>query len=147
AIIRCPRSLALGKPISAFFPEFREKLETSEIEQLRNEIKRGAYTYDLEESSLAPLKRGPTPRYGYLLVFRNVTTQKQEEQELKVAKEAAETANQAKSRFLASMSHELRTPLNAILGFAELMATDTEPEPEDYSSYSEWSRIIHRNGE
>ena len=37
------------------------------------------------------------------------------------ARRAAEEANQAKSRFLASMSHELRTPLNAILGFAQLM--------------------------
>ncbi len=37
------------------------------------------------------------------------------------AKVAAETANQAKSRFLASMSHELRTPLNAIIGFSEIL--------------------------
>ena len=41
--------------------------------------------------------------------------------ELEIAKESAESANQAKSLFLANMTHELRTPLNGILGMAELV--------------------------
>ena len=43
------------------------------------------------------------------------------EEQLRAAREAAETANQAKSNFLTTMSHELRTPLNAIAGYTELL--------------------------
>lgn len=53
-------------------------------------------------------------------------------QQLQQAKQIAETANLAKSRFLANISHELRTPLNAIIGYAEMLqeyAADTH-QPE-----------------
>ncbi len=56
--------------------------------------------------------------------IRDVTERKTQEQAVDSAREEAERANAAKSRFLATMSHELRTPLNAIIGFSEMLANE-----------------------
>jgi signal transduction histidine kinase/HPt (histidine-containing phosphotransfer) domain-containing protein len=52
---------------------------------------------------------------------REVETRKATEVELRTARDAADQANQAKTRFLGMVTHELRTPLNGILGYAELL--------------------------
>lgn len=67
---------------------------------------------------------------------RDVTALRRREAELVRAHEAAESASQAKTAFLATISHELRTPLNGILGFASLLAdTRLPPEQAEYVGY------------
>ena len=70
-----------------------------------------------------------------------------EEEKLKSdeARRRAESANKAKSRFLATMSHELRTPLNAIMGFSEVMKAEVLG-PMANPTYQEYAENIHESG-
>lgn len=86
-------------------------------------------------SSLAKPLLEHHKQVGYLIVVSDVTELHTQMDEMRVLKEVADSANQAKSVFLANMSHEIRTPLNAIIGMAELAEREAVTEPvRDYLS-------------
>lgn len=92
-------------------------------------------------SLLRPLREGLHVR-EVIVSAVEITALKHLELDLRTAKETAETADRAKSEFLAVMSHEIRTPLNAILGFAQLLR-DSGLDAEQRS----WLNTIESSGE
>ncbi|WP_454045834.1 response regulator [Chryseobacterium sp. Marseille-Q8038] len=79
---------------------------------------------------------------GVIISIQNITNAVQINEELKNAKEAADTASKAKSEFLANMSHEIRTPLNGVIGFSDLLLTTPLNETQ-----KQYLNYINESGE
>ena len=78
--------------------------------------------YRWYSASKSPIKNPKGKLLGEIVILRDVTSEKDYQRELELAKEKADKANKAKSEFLANMSHEIRTPLNGVIGFTELLS-------------------------
>ena len=88
------------------------------------------------EATLTPLRLHG--RSVLLAVWHDITERKAVELALRLAKDAAESANRTKSEFVTRMNHELRTPLSAIIGFSRaLLRGKSGPLTPDATLYAE----------
>lgn len=124
--------------LTRIHPDDRASVEDNlrnlfDLEQLTHEYrflcKDGHYRWVNDELHLLRNSKGsPIEIVGSM---HDISARKRIENELAVAKDQAESADRAKSDFLAKMSHELRTPLNAIIGIAEMLIEDAEEARDD----------------
>lgn len=140
---------AIGQPITIIFtPEDRERgaaemeqqvaLSGRSAEDNRWHVrKNGSRFWAMGAFTALRDERGEL--LGFVKLARDMTDQKNKEEELQRAKEAAEVANEAKGQFLAIMSHELRTPLGAMIGFADALL-DKELMEDKRMEYAETIR-------
>jgi signal transduction histidine kinase/purine-cytosine permease-like protein len=77
------------------------------------------------------------------LLMQEIESHQRTDEALQKARQIAEQANQAKSRYITAISHELRTPLNSILGYAQILAADEGVPPNRRQAVS----VIRKSGD
>jgi two-component system, cell cycle sensor histidine kinase DivJ len=125
--------------------EFRLRREASRGERGQHQV-----DFIWVEMRCRPLEPASQTATGseaeVVAVMRDVTDRKLQEQALDLARTAAEQADAAKTRFLATMSHELRTPLNAIIGFSEMIVQE-DALMLDAARRREYAQLINDSGQ
>lgn len=132
-----PRILSSGEQGAAFYRALWGTITAGQTwrGEFHNRRKDGALYW--ESATISPVQRHDGKILHFIAIKENITARKALESNLRDALDRAESANRAKSEFLAVMSHELRTPLNGILGFAELLS-----ESRLDSEQKEFSQVI-----
>jgi len=115
----------------------REQLEVSGTYEAELRIRHKDSSFIVLSSKSVTIKDDNDQLMGYLVISRDITSIKETQTELILAKERAEESNRLKSTFLANISHEIRTPLNSIVGFANLLSdvSDDKEVRDEYIGY------------
>ncbi|MDW3645595.1 MAG: response regulator [Bacteroidia bacterium] len=131
-----PEELVYGNPekgIKGFWKDDDEVVASRVPKFIEEEHleKEGRKTY--LHTVKVPLIDEDEEAFGLLGFVHDITKLKDNERELKEAKNAAEAASRAKGEFLANMSHEIRTPMNGVIGMTSLLLdTPLDHEQHDY---------------
>jgi two-component system, sensor histidine kinase and response regulator len=99
-------------------------------DEVRNRAKNGEFYW--VDTTIVPNFDSNKEVKGFTSIRTDITQQKQNIDNLALAKEQAESATEAKTQFLATMSHEIRTPMNGLIGMTNLLL-DTSLDKEQYS--------------
>ncbi len=123
-----PEEMIGGQPEDFIHPDDQEafrnstrKLEHSDQAVVAYRVRRKDDNHIWVEASQRRATNPETGEPEIISIVRDVSERVRNEEELRLAKESADAANQAKSEFLARMSHEIRTPMNGILGLNALL--------------------------
>ncbi len=126
--------------------------QAAEADRMQRLLKLEKFSYDALASTqagtpieiqvaVAPLLGEEGQFVGKISVARDVTERNRNDEALRAARAVAESANHAKSAFLARMSHEIRTPMNGVLGMTELLL-----ETGLTSTQRKYAETVHRSG-
>lgn len=127
-------SQAKDRPIAELLQDFPEVINSLDAQADGPfEIVKEGQNYEL---TLIPVETNSKKKPATLLHFHNITRRKRAEDALITAKQVAEDADRAKSRYMAIMSHEIRSPLNSVLGFMGMLErTPLSAEQQEYLTH------------
>ncbi|MCW7468184.1 PAS domain-containing hybrid sensor histidine kinase/response regulator [Leptospira kanakyensis] len=108
--------------------------------EVRMKHKNGHWVWILDKGRVAEWTEDGKPAFMFGS-HQDITSIKETEEELRIAKEEAIRATQSKSEFLANMSHEIRTPLNAVIGYLDLMLQGKEEVRKEYLEIAHTSAL------
>jgi len=138
-----PRILKSGFQPAGFYEKLWRTISSGNEWQgeFKNKKKNGDFYWEL--ASISPIRNSFGNITHYVKIAENITYLKKIENDLKKAKQEAESANKYKNHFLSNMSHEIRTPINSIIGFSELMKN----ESLSFQKRNKYSEIIEENSQ